>query len=135
VLLTMVSSSVGLAFALFMGLVYYEHFAREHKVEELQSAADLIGTNSTAALVFDDKAEGARVLQALQTRKDIRQGVLFLPDGEFLPNTGGEIIRALRAPGGQPRGKAFPGTRIVWESFSPSGWKGARSESCIWKQR
>jgi PAS domain S-box-containing protein len=81
VLLTMVSSSVGLVFALFMGLVYYEHFAREHKVEELQSAADLIGTNSTAALVFDDKAEGARVLQALQTRKQIRRGVLFLPDG------------------------------------------------------
>jgi len=81
VLLTMVSSSVGLVFALFMGLVYYEHFAREHKVEELQSAADLIGTSSTAALVFDDKAEGARVLQALQTRKHIRRGVLFLPDG------------------------------------------------------
>src|SRR5271165_389081 len=81
VLLTMVSSSVGLMFALSMYLAYNEHLAREHKVEELQSAADLIGTNSAAALVFDDSVEGARVLLVLQTRKHIRQGVLFLPDG------------------------------------------------------
>ncbi len=82
-LLTMVSSSVGLVFALFMGLVYYEHFAREHKVEELQSAAALIGTNSAAALVFDDSVEGARVLLALQTRKHICRGILFAPDGSI----------------------------------------------------
>ena len=80
-LLTMVSSSAGLLFAMFMGLAYNEHLAREHKVEELQSAADLLGTNSAAALVFDDSAEGARVLQALQTRKHIRKGVLFSPNG------------------------------------------------------
>ena len=84
VLLTMVSSSVGLMFALLMYLGYNEHLAREHKVEELQSAADLIGTNSAAALVFDDSVEGARVLLALQTRKHIRQGVLFSPDGSVL---------------------------------------------------
>ncbi len=82
-LLTMVSSSVGLVFALFMGLVYYEHFAREHKVEELRSAADLIGTSSAAALVFDDSVAGARVLLALQTRKHICRGILFAPDGSI----------------------------------------------------
>ncbi len=108
-LLTMVSSSVGLAFALFMGLVYYEHFAREHKVEELQSAADLIGTNSTAALVFDDKAEGARVLQALQTRKDIRQGVLFLPDGGVFAE-----YRRGNYTGAASAGRAAKGEGISW---------------------
>ncbi|MGC0778484.1 MAG: PAS domain S-box protein, partial [Candidatus Acidiferrum sp.] len=81
VLLTMVSSSVGLVLALFMGVTYNEHLARQHKVEELQSAADLIGTNSAAALVFDDSVVGARLLLALQTRKHIRRGVLFAPDG------------------------------------------------------
>ena len=80
-LLTMISCSAGVLFAVLMGLAYNEHLAREHKVEELQSAADLLGTNTTAALVFDDSAEGARVLQALQTRKHIRRGVLFLPNG------------------------------------------------------
>jgi two-component system sensor histidine kinase/response regulator len=80
-LLTMISCSAGVLFAVLMGLAYNEHLAREHKVEELQSAADLLGTNSTAALVFEDSAEGARVLQALQTRKHIRRGVLFLPNG------------------------------------------------------
>ena len=80
-LLTMVSSSGGLALAMFIGLAYNQHLAREHKVEELQSAADLLGTNSAAALVFDDSAEGSRVLLALQTRKHIRRGVLFSPSG------------------------------------------------------
>ncbi|HXR32340.1 MAG TPA: PAS domain S-box protein [Verrucomicrobiae bacterium] len=109
VLLTMVSSSVGLVFALFMGMVYYEHFAREHKVEELQSAADLIGTNSTAALAFDDKAEGARLLQALQTRKQIRQGVLLLPDGRVFA----EYKRRDYA-GGVNAGRAAKGEGIFW---------------------
>jgi len=109
VLLTMVSSSVGLVFALFMGLVYYEHFAREHKVEELQSAADLIGTSSTAALVFDDKKEGARVLQALRTQKHIRRGVLFLPDGSvFAEYKGGEYQSGVSA------GLAGTGEGISW---------------------
>ena len=90
-LLTMVSSSAGLLFAMFMGLAYNEHLAREHKVEELESAADLLGTNSTAALVFDDSVEGSRVLQALQTRTHIRKGVLFSPNGTVFAESHGFI--------------------------------------------
>ncbi len=80
-LLTMISSIAGVVFAMLMGLAYSEHQAREHKVEELQSAADLLGTNGTAALVFGDSVEGARLLLALQTRRHIRRAALFLPDG------------------------------------------------------
>jgi PAS domain S-box-containing protein len=111
VLLTMVSSSVGLMFALLMYLAYSEHLAREHKVEELQSAADIIGTNSAAALAFDDSAEGARVLQALQTRKDIRQGVLFLPDGSVFA----ECERG-NYTGDADAGRAAKGEGISWHA-------------------
>jgi len=57
---------------------------REHKVEELRSAADLIGSSSTAALVFDDQEEGARLLNGLQSRVHIGQGVLHRADGTVL---------------------------------------------------
>ncbi len=81
-LLTMISSSAGMVFALSVYLVYNEHLARENKVQDLQAAGDIVGMNSTAALVFADAAEGERVLHALQTKDDIREGILFLPDGK-----------------------------------------------------
>jgi hypothetical protein len=72
-LLTFISSSIGLSLAFLLFTVYDEHLLRVHKVEELQSAADLIGLNSQAALVFDDETEGAKILLALQSRRQIEQ--------------------------------------------------------------
>jgi len=71
-------------FALSVYLAYSEHLTRENKVQDLQAAAGIVGMNSTAAMVFSDKSEGERLLQALQTKEDIRQGVLFLPDGRVV---------------------------------------------------
>jgi two-component system, sensor histidine kinase and response regulator len=81
VLLIVLSSSIGLAAALSMFLLYNEQRMREHKMEELQSAADLMGTSSAAAVVFDDEMGGARVLQALRTRSHVLQAILYRVDG------------------------------------------------------
>ena len=80
ILLTMASSSVGLILALAAFLTYLQRTIREHKLEEMDSAADLISSNSAAALVFDDDMEGKRVLQALESRKNISEGALYRPD-------------------------------------------------------
>ncbi len=82
VLLTLVSSGIGLFLALTVFLMYQERTIREHKLEEMDSAADLIEISSTAALAFDDASEAARVLQALKTRKNIREGILYGADGK-----------------------------------------------------
>jgi two-component system sensor histidine kinase/response regulator len=79
--LTMVGSSIGLVVALIALLVYNESIAREHKLEELKSTGQLIGTSSIAALVFDDSKEATRVLQALQFRKHIHLAALYREDG------------------------------------------------------
>ncbi len=73
-----------MVFALLVYLAYNEHLARKNKVEDLQAAGEIVGMNSTAAIVFADSSEGERLLQSLQTKKDIRRGVLFLPDGRIL---------------------------------------------------
>jgi PAS domain S-box-containing protein len=83
-LLTMVSSSVGMVVAMTLLFIYNDRRIREDKVEELRSTADLIGTNSAAAMVFEDEEEGTRILQALHTRRDIRQGVLYRADGKLV---------------------------------------------------
>jgi two-component system sensor histidine kinase/response regulator len=107
-LLTMASSAVGMIVAMTLLFIYNDRRIREDKVEELRSAADLIGTNSAAALVFEDVTESSRILHALQTRRHIVQGVLYRADGilvaryqraEFhggspeLGNPGSEMIR------------------------------------------
>lgn len=84
VLLTLVTSCAGLLWAFGLFIVYDDHLLRGHKVEELRSAADLIGTNSAAALVFDDSAQGAKILDALETRNHIRLGVLYRVNGSVL---------------------------------------------------
>jgi len=83
-LLTMASSGIGMFVAMTLLFIYNDRRIREDKVEELRSAADLIGTNSVAALVFEDEEEGARILQALHTRRNIRQCVLYGADGKLV---------------------------------------------------
>ena len=46
--------------------------------------ADLIGTNTAAALAFDDAMNGEKLLDALRTRPHIRGAALYESSGRFL---------------------------------------------------
>lgn len=83
-LLTMVTSGMGVLLGCFGFLAYDMHVARQQKVEELRSTGDLIGMNSTAALEFGDEIAGAKLLESLSTRPRIRAGILYRPDGSFV---------------------------------------------------
>ena len=82
-MLTMLTSGIGLLLGCAGFLAYDLHEARVHKVEELRSTADLIGTNATAALAFDDAFAGTKLLEALKTLPRVRAGVLYRGDGNF----------------------------------------------------
>jgi len=108
-LLTLLTCGIGLVVGCGAFLFYDLHSARERKVAELQSTADLIGTNSTAALAFDDPIGGAKLLEALQTRKLIRCGVLYKLDGHFFASyVRADLIGKLTLPEKLP-------DRVVWE--------------------
>ena len=77
--LTMLTSGIGVLLGCLGFLAYDMHVAKEHKEEDLRSMADLIGTNSTAALAFDDAISASKLLEALATRSQIRLGVLYKP--------------------------------------------------------
>ena len=82
-LLTMVTSGVGVLLGCLGFLVFDLYAARELKENELDAAAGVIGTNTTAALAFDDPMDGAKLLGALRTTRHIRLGVLYRADGSF----------------------------------------------------
>src|SRR5229473_5992614 len=83
-LLTMVTSGIGVLLGCIGFLAYDMHVARQEKMQELQSTGDLIGMNSTAALEFGDEIAGAKLLASLGTRPDIRIGILYRADGSYV---------------------------------------------------
>src|SRR5271168_2461164 len=104
-LLTMLTSGIGVVLGCAGFLAYDMHEHREDKIEELRSVADLVGTSSRAALAFDDANGGAKLLEALKSRPHIRAGVLYRSDGRFFasyirPDLSGEKISPERAAEG-----------------------------------
>ncbi len=81
--LTLLTSGTGLLLGCGAYLALDLRDARENAVDELQTAAGLIGTNAAAALAFDDAINGAKLLEALNTRPHIRGAALYRPDGRF----------------------------------------------------
>src|SRR6266849_2014773 len=82
-ILTMLTNGIGILLGCIGYLAYDLHVERQEKMQEIQWLADLIGTNATAALAFDDAAGGAKLLESLHTRPHIRMGVLYRPGGGF----------------------------------------------------
>src|SRR6266853_317194 len=110
VLPTMITSGIGVLLGCLCFLAYDMHVAKEHREEDLRSVADLIGTNSTAALAFDDAIGASKILEALSTRNHIRLGVLYRSDGIHFAS----YVRA------DLKGNAFPPGRpldgMVWNN-------------------
>jgi methyl-accepting chemotaxis protein len=82
-ILNMLTSGIGILMGCIGYLAYDLHVERQEKMQEIQSLADLIGSNATAALAFDDAAGGAKLLESLRTRPHIRMAVRYRPDGAF----------------------------------------------------
>src|SRR3979490_3156094 len=82
-LLTMLTSAIGVLPGCVGYLVYDYYQERRQKMEEIQSLAAIIGTNATAALAFDDAESATKLLESLRARPHIRMGVLYRNDGAF----------------------------------------------------
>jgi two-component system sensor histidine kinase/response regulator len=107
-LLTMLTSAIGMAVGYMAFFLYDVHSSKEHKVADLQETADLIGTNATAALAFDDATSGAQLLQALRTNKYIRRAILFRADDTVLAiYVRSDLVSDARVP-------IWPGKQVFW---------------------
>ena len=55
---------------------------RQGLLEHIRTVADLVGTNSSAALAFDDANTADRLLESLQAEGSITEAEIYRPDGE-----------------------------------------------------
>ena len=127
-LLTVVTSGIGVLLGCTGFLAYDMHVARQEKLEELRSTGDLIGMNSTAALEFGDELAGAKLLASLSTRPDIRAGALFRTDGTLVASyVRGDLNRAFLSSKGVPQGMAWSKDRLTYFSTVSLGLRAVGS--------
>ena len=55
---------------------------RQEMIENLSTLADVIGSNSTAALIFNDKEAAGEILAALKAKPNIRSAKIYNKEGE-----------------------------------------------------
>ena len=114
-LLTMLTSGIGVLVGCLGFLAYDMQVAREHKEEDLHTVADLIGTNSAAALAFDDAMSASKLLEALGTRSQIRLGVLYKLDGTYFASyTRADLSGKILPPSRQPDGMIWVHGRLAY---------------------
>lgn len=75
---------VVLASAVFVGLEYNNF--RRALVQQLTATAQIISSNSTAAILFDDPASARETLSALDARPNVEQAIIFTPNGRMFAN-------------------------------------------------
>ena len=73
-----------LACVVFLAYDYYT--SRAAKVEDIQTLAEVIGSNSTGALEFKDTGSAKEVLQALRFERDVTEACIY-------DRTGGLFVR------------------------------------------
>src|SRR4029077_14162291 len=119
-LLTIVTSGIGVLLGCIGFLAYDMHVARQEKLEILRSTGELVGMNSTAALEFGDEIAGAKLLESLSTRPDIRAGVLYMPDGSHIASyVRSDQKRRILSSKGLPQGMVWAKDRLTyWSTIS-----------------
>ena len=108
-LLTMLVSGIGMLLGCTSYLVFDLRADRQQRTEEIQSVANLVGSNAAAALAFDDAAGATKLLDSLRTRPHIRIGILYKPDGSFFASyTRHDLNGTVRIPSASTAG-------LLWE--------------------
>ncbi len=80
-LIIMVTSSVALLLACAAFIGYDRYTFRRAKVHDLMTVADMIGSNSTAALAFGDADSAREILGALRAKEHIVAACVYTRDG------------------------------------------------------
>ena len=82
--ITLATTLAALLLASLMQAVTEGLASREEISRNLTTIADVIGTNSVAALIFEDRNLADQVLQSLEAEPSIVHGHIFFADGEMM---------------------------------------------------
>lgn len=111
--ISMLSSGVALLLACGAFVTYELVTFREAMVEDLSSAAAIIGYNSSAALLFDDADSATRTLQSFSTHENVVGAALYDGNGiPFAKYQRSERDKAFDPPAAEPAGYRFEDNRL-----------------------
>ena len=79
----MLTSSIALLLAIGVFIAYEPIMFKRGMVEDLSSLAQIIGNNSTAALIFMDKTAAQETLSALRVESNVIEACMYTPDGDL----------------------------------------------------
>ena len=92
-------------------ILYHTYIARTSLERELTAAAEIVGRNSTAALLFGDKKAAQETLDALRTRPDIIAA--------RIENAEGEAFAAIPSGDGSPDSAVSPASQETIDVLVP----------------
>jgi signal transduction histidine kinase/CheY-like chemotaxis protein len=98
-LMTMAASGLALLIACGAFIAYDQYTFRRSKIQDLTTTAQIIGSNSTAALTFQDSDAAKEILRALSSKRTITDA--------FIYDNKGRVFATYRRSG-EPRSQAPP---------------------------
>lgn len=121
----LVVAAVALALVLTCAAFAANHFffARAAMAQQLGALAEVLGSNTTAALLFDDSEAAVQVLESLRQQPDVEHAWLFGESGEPFAHYTSETADTIEAPEApQGSGSRFWGENLrVWEQVNSDG--------------
>src|SRR5450631_4360127 len=81
-LIVMAVSSFAVLFACVAFIVYDQHIFRLSKIQDVTTLADIIGSNSTGALTYQDGNSARDVLGALRSKLQISEAAIYDRNGQ-----------------------------------------------------
>ena len=112
--MTMAASGLALVIACISVIAYDQYTFRRSKIQDLTTTAQIIGSNSTGALSFQDSRSANDVLSALRSKRQISEAFIYDRDGQVFASyrrSGDPIIRQ-NAPKVARDGNSFSGDHL-----------------------
>jgi signal transduction histidine kinase/DNA-binding response OmpR family regulator len=81
-LIMMLTSIIALVLSCASFIVYDQIFSRRAMVQDLRSLAEIVGSNSTAAITFNDPDSATEILAALSARPQITYAYIYNIEGK-----------------------------------------------------
>jgi signal transduction histidine kinase len=116
-LMNMLVSAVALVLACAGFFVYDQITFRDNLVRTLSAQAQIIGSNTVSAILFNDPQAAANTLAALKSSQNIASAGIFTNDhrelAEYLQNPGEGILNIPPIPAGEDEVHWFRSTHLV----------------------
>src|SRR5580658_6033007 len=97
-----------------VGVVAYDQIAaRQEMRSDLEVLAEIVGSNSTAAVTFGDKRAAEDLLSGLKAKKHIVTAVIFSDHGQAFASYRRDASRRPVPPAARENGSRFGGDRLI----------------------